>query len=81
MSKTVLEMARETGYIVYDGHSGVDITFDENGIKRFAALICEAEGKRLDWACEQARDPCELSEFLRGFDHCSAVLNAERIET
>lgn len=46
MSKTVLEMARETGYIVYDGHSGVDITFNEDGLKRFAALICEAERER-----------------------------------
>ena len=49
-------------------------------LERFAALVAEAEGKRLVWACEQARDPDELPEWLSGFDACAAVLNAERIE-
>lgn len=40
----------------------------------------EDEGKRLVWACEEARNFNKSFEWLNGFDACAAVLNAERIE-
>jgi hypothetical protein len=74
----IIRMAREAGLIT---NSFGDIHGDIYHIELFAALVAEAEGKRLVWACEQARDPDKSDEWLRGFDACAAVLNAERIET
>jgi hypothetical protein len=72
----IIRMARECG-----DWNGQTAEFNDVGLERFAALVAEAEGKRLDWACEQARDPDKSDEWLRGFDACAAVLNAERTET
>jgi hypothetical protein len=68
----IIRMAREVGFI--------GLTKEIEMLERFAALVAEAEGKRLIWACEQARHPDEVVEWLEGFDACAAVLNAERIE-
>ena len=66
----IIRMAREAGF----GES-----FSEVYALRLK-FFAEAEGKRLSWACEQARNPDKSDEWLRGFDACAAVLNAERIE-
>ena len=46
--KTVIEMARDTGDIIYDGRGRVDIIFDEHGLERFAALVL-AERENRQW--------------------------------
>jgi hypothetical protein len=76
--RDVIEMAREAGLGFFRTRESDNTSVD--ALKRFVAIVREEEGKRLLWACEQARNHNETFEYLIGFDRCTSVLNAERIE-